>query len=146
VSRRDTRDPATTRTGVSALVRSAQLLIGVTAAGGALALGFLLALYLRAHDDPLIQLPPVFWILGLLVWFFAISALRLLSGRGAAAGGGLLSPAGYRLAGATLLVVAALVIPGLVAGEPLRAALLGLAFLATATACFVSATRRSRSD
>ncbi len=93
--------------------RSVQVLVGVVTASCAVFLLALQALYVRSTEHPLFYLPPVFWILSTLVLFFAITSFRLLTGRGASTGDGLLSPAGYRAFGGSIFLVGVLVVGGL---------------------------------
>jgi hypothetical protein len=130
----------------SLVFRSVQLLLGAVTAFGAFVLAGFLAIFLsRADEHPPFYLLPVFWLLGSIVVFFAVTSFRLLSGRGAAPGDGLLSPIGYRVSGGLWSVYGATVVWDMGPIEPLRAALLGLGFGGIVVACFAVAHRRARS-
>ncbi len=87
--------------------------------------------------------------------FFGLVGFRLISGRGAKAGGGLFSPMGYRLTGVVLALLAMLVFFVLASGTATRginltlvAAVISLVLFATPSVlsvlCFVAAHRRAK--
>lgn len=134
-----------TRARASFPLRALQVVLGLITGSCAVTLGVLLALFVyRSPGSLWTYLSPGFWIPGSLALFFGISGFRLLAGRGASVGDGLLSPAGYRAFGGLLLFFGFLVVGGMAPGEPTRALLVGLAFLALAVACFAVASRRAR--
>ncbi len=84
--------------------------------------------------------------------FFGLVGFRLISGRGAKAGGGLLSPIGYLLLGSVLVVPATLVFVTLVIGIATKgihlkvvvAVIPLLLFGIPSVLCFVAAHRRAK--
>lgn len=125
-------------------LRTMQVLLGLVTASFALVLGGLLAIYVNTWDEhPFFYLQPAFWILSSLVLYFSITSFRLLTGRGASNGDGLLSAVGYCIVGGLVVFTGVLVVGGLAPIEPLRAGALGLAFLCISTACFSVAWRRA---
>ncbi len=103
------------------------------------------------------SIPDLKVMAGLLAFtaFFGLAGFRLISGRGAKAGGGLLSPMGYRLVGVVLALLAMLVFFVLASGTATRginltlvAAVISLVLFATPSVlsvlCFVAAHRRAK--
>ena len=123
----------------SAPMRAVHVLLGIITAACSAALLALLALWARSTEHPLLDLNLVLLILCALALFLAITSFRLLIGRGASKGGGLLSPAGYRVFGGLVFLVGMRVVWSMAPIEPRRAALLGVAFIVTGTMCFTLA-------
>jgi len=83
--------------------------------------------------------------------FFGLVGFRLISGRGAKAGGGLFSPMGYRLTGVVLALLAMLVFSVLASGTATGGIYLTLMVAVTlvffgipSVLCFVAAHRRAK--
>ncbi len=83
--------------------------------------------------------------------FFGVVGFRLISGRGAKAGGGLFSPVGYRLTGVVLALLAMLVFSVLASGTATGGIYLTLMVAVTlvffgipSVLCFVAAHRRAK--
>ena len=76
--------------------------------------------------------------------FFGLAGFRLISGRGAKAGGGLFSPMGYRLVGFVLAVLALIAFFGMI-GETILGAMIAVVLLGMpAVLCFVAAQQRAK--
>ncbi len=76
--------------------------------------------------------------------FFGLIGFRLISGRGAKAGGGLLSPMGYRLLGFVLAVLALIAFFWMI-GETILGAMIVVVLLGMpAVLCFVAAQQAAK--
>ncbi len=133
-----------TKSRASTALRPVHVILGIVTASCGVVLSAFLALWARSTEHPLLDLNLALCILSVVALFFIVTGFRLLTGRGASTGDGLLSPAGYCGFGGLVLLVGVRVVWGLASIEPLRAAYLGAAFSVTCTMCFTVAWRRAR--